>query len=100
MVTVHAIDTIISDPAVREGHAIIAGTSIRVTDLAASHIYRGLTAEDLAVNFALDLGQVHAALAYYYQHKTALDALMRREVEQSERLLAQLDSMGKLIRFE
>jgi uncharacterized protein (DUF433 family) len=100
MVTVHSIDTIISDPAVRDGHPIVAGTSIRVTDLAASHIYRGLTAEDLAVNFALDLGQVHAALAYYYQHKTALDALMRREVEQSERLLAQLDSMGKLIRFE
>lgn len=100
MITVHSIDTIVSDPAVRDGQPVVAGTAIRVTDLVASHIYRGLSAEDLAVNFALDLGQVYAALAYYYQHKAALDALMRREVEQSESLLAQLDSMGKLIRFE
>jgi len=98
MITVHPIDTIVSDPQVRGGQPIIAGTTLRVSDVVASHIYRGLSPEELAVNFALDLGQVYAALAYYYQHKAATDAQMQAEADRAARLLADLDAQGRLIR--
>ena len=100
MATIHPIDTIVSDPGNRGGQPIIAGTSIRVVDVVASHIYRGLLAEELATNFALDMGQVYAALAYYYQHKSAMDARMREDAGVAERLLADFEVKGKLIRVE
>lgn len=98
MATIHPIDTIVSDPGNRGGQPIIAGTSIRVVDVVASHVYRGLTAEELATNFALDMGQVYAALAYYYQHKSELGSRMRKDAIDAERLLADFESKGKLIR--
>jgi uncharacterized protein (DUF433 family) len=100
MVTVHHIDTIVSDPDIRSGHPIIAGTTIRITDIVASHIYRGLSPEELAVNFALDMGQTYAALTYYYQHKSELDARMRADAAEAVLLLEELDKQGKLIRIE
>ena len=100
MAVIHPIETIISDPSIRGGQPIIAGTGVRVVDLVASYLYRRLTAEELAVNFALDLGQVHAALAYYYQHKAELDSWMRDEETKADKLLAELETQGKLIRLE
>ncbi len=100
MATIHPIDTIMSDPGNRGGQPIIAGTSIRVVDVVASYLYRGLRAEELATNFALDMGQVYAALAYYYQHKPEMDARMRKDADEAEHLLANFETKGKLIRVE
>lgn len=98
MATIHPIDTIMSDPHNRGGQPIIVETSIRVVDVVASHIYRGLPPEELAVNFALDMRQVYAALAYYYQHKTDMDAKMRADAAQAQSLLDEFEAQGKLIR--
>jgi len=100
MVTVHPIDTIVSDPAVRQGQPLIAGSRVRVIDIVASHLYRGLTADELATNFNLNLGQVYAALAYYYQHKADMDAQLRADAEAAEQFLSQLDQQGKRLRLE
>ncbi len=100
MVTVHPIESIVSDPAIRSGQPLVAGTQIRVTDIAASHLYRGLTADELAVNFNLNLGQVYAALAYYYQHKASLDTQMRADAAKAKGYLRQLDEQGKLHRID
>jgi len=98
MVTIHPIDTIVSDPDIREGHPVISGSRVRVVDLIASHLYRKLSADELATNFNLTLAQVYAALAYYYQHKSDLDDVMRSETQQAESYLQQLDKQGKLTR--
>ncbi len=100
MATIHPIDTIMSDPGNHGGQPIIAGTSIRVVDVVASHIYRGLPPEELAVNFALDMGQVYATLACYYQHKAEVDARMHADAVEAQSLLAAFESQGKLIRVE
>jgi uncharacterized protein (DUF433 family) len=100
MAVVHPIDTIVSDPNIRGGQPIVAGTNVRVSDVIASYLYRGLAAEELAVNFALDMGQVHAVLAYYYQHKSDMDAQMRNEAAEAEKLLTEFEAEGKLIRIE
>ncbi|MBZ0318396.1 MAG: DUF433 domain-containing protein [Anaerolineae bacterium] len=98
--TILPIDTIISDPAIRDGQPIIKGTNLRVVTLISSHLYRGLSPEELATNFALDLGQVYAALAYYYQHKVEIDTEIRQDSAKAESLLAELEHQGKLIRLE
>jgi len=98
MATIHPIDTIVSDPNLQDGQPMIADRHIRVVDIVASHLYRGLNATELATNFKLDLGQVYAALAYYYQHKSELDEVMRTQAEQAEIYLNQLETQGKLIR--
>ncbi len=95
--TVLSIDTIISDPNIRGGRPVIAGTTIRVSDLVASHLYRGHTPEELAVQFKLTLGEAHAALAYYYMHKAEIDQELRDNAAQAERLLDDLDDAGKLL---
>src|SRR5258706_15408393 len=100
MATIHTIDTIVSDPQVRSGRPIIAGTNLRVVDVVASHIYRGLSPEELAVNFALDMGQVHAALAFYYQHKAEIDQQLRDEAARADQILGEIETQKRLIRLE
>jgi uncharacterized protein (DUF433 family) len=100
MVTVLSINTIVSDEHAHGGQPVIAGTGIRVTDLVSSHLYRGLTPDELAVNFGLSLGQVYAALAYYYQHRAEVDALIEAEAERAQAYLNKLDEHGRIIRFE
>ena len=100
MAMILTIDTIISDQDIKGGQPIIAGTQVRVSDMAASHLYRGLTPDELAVNYRLTLGQVYAALAYYYQHQANIDSLMRQETQQGETYLDRLENDGRLIRIE
>lgn len=100
MATIHPINTIVSAPAVRNGRAVIEGTQIAVIDLIASYLYRELSPDELAVNYSLDMGQVYSALAYYHQHKAAIEAQIRDEAATADSLLEELDQQGKLIRFE
>ncbi len=100
MATIHTIDTIVSDPLIHGGYPVIAGTNLRVVDVVASHIYRGLSPEELAVNFALDMGQVHAALAFYYQHKAEIDQQLRDEAARADQILGEIETQKRLIRLE
>ena len=98
--TVLSIDTIVSDPQIRGGRPTIAGRRITVSDLIARYVYHKMTPEEIAIQFALTLGQVHAALAYYYTHQKEIDDEIRQDEEEAERLLAELDRQGKLVRLE
>jgi len=98
--TIHPIETIVSDPQIREGQVHITGSRVRVLDVVASHLYRGLSPDELATNFSLNLGQIYAALAFYYQHKSEMDDQLRQEANQAEQYLEQLEQQGKLLRYE
>jgi len=100
MATVLHIDTIVSDPKVRGGKPIIAGTGLRVSDIAAWHTFGGHSAEELAVDFGLNMAQVYAALSYYYTHKGEIDAEIRSNTEEAEKSLLELRKQGKLIVLE
>lgn len=100
MAIIHSIDTIISDPDVLDGQPMIAGSQVKVIDVVASHLYRDLLPTELATNFKLNLGQVYATLAYYYQHKPEFDGILRDNAQKSEIYLKQLEEQGKLIRHE
>ena len=80
-VTVLSIDMIVSNPKIRSGRPIIAGTTLCVQDVAAHHIYRKYPPEELAHQLQISLAQVHAALAYYYAHKDEIDARLEEDAE-------------------
>jgi uncharacterized protein (DUF433 family) len=62
-------------PDVRGGKPRIAGTRLAVADIALLHLRLGQTVEEIAGKYDLTLADVHAAMAYYYDH--------RKEIEQS-----------------
>jgi uncharacterized protein (DUF433 family) len=57
------------------GIAYIRGTSIKVAAIAIDALTWGLTPQDIQENYSrLTLAQIHAALAYYYDHQAEIDA--------------------------
>jgi uncharacterized protein (DUF433 family) len=65
-------------PGVCGGKACIDGTRIRVLDIVGLR-QRGFEPEEMLGMYAvpLSLAQVHAALAYYYDHPDEIDASIR-----------------------
>ena len=84
MVTVESIDLITTNPEVRGGRPCIAGTGLRVTDVVMATIFHGRSPGEIASDYAISLAEVYAALAYYYQHKTALDLDIRQQIDRAQ----------------
>ncbi len=90
-VTVLAINMIVSNPKVRSGRPIIAGTTLRVQDIAVAHVYKGYPPEEVVRQYpTVSLAQVHAALAYYYDHKDEID----RQIEDDDRFFREAKEKG------
>ncbi len=72
------------DPKVCGGNACIDGTRIRVMDVVCL-LQEGYTPEQMLNVFSapltLTLGQVHAALAYYYDHQDEIEEAFAEEDE-------------------
>ena len=85
MTTVLSINLIGSDPNVRGGRPVVAGTGVCVSDIVIAMLFHQRSPDELASDFALSLAQVHAALDYYYEHKPELDEELRqRRVKDAE----------------
>lgn len=68
---------IVRTPGICGGKPRIEGHRIRVQDIAVAYEQLGLSADAICDNYAgLTLAQVHAALAYYHDHREAIDAEM------------------------
>ena len=65
----------------------IAGTTMKLVELVSSHITYGWSSEELHFqHLYLSMSQIHSALAYYWDHKTALDADIQERFELVEKL--------------
>ena len=82
MNVIQTIDLIATNPKIRGGRPFILGTTVTVADVAIAKIYQMLDADGLADWYDLTLPQVYSALAYYYDHKAAIDEsiLERRQL--------------------
>lgn len=70
------------DPA---GVPLIAGTTMKVVELVTAHLANGWSPEELHFQYPyLTLGQIYAALAYYWDHKADLDADMKHRLQPAE----------------
>jgi uncharacterized protein (DUF433 family) len=87
-----AIDT---TPHVRrdaQGVAWVDDTRIKVVEVVLSKQAYDLTPEELQEQYShLSLAQIHAALAYYYDHQDELDADIVRRAKLAETLQAQTE---------
>jgi len=71
---------------------IIAGTNMKVIELVLEKTAYGWSAEELQFQHPyLTLGQIHSALAYYWDHKDELD----RDIEQRLEFVNKLQGKEK-----
>ena len=72
------IDYIEATPGVCGGRARIAGTRMKVSQVASEYEHLGMTPDEIVdAHPHLTLAGVHAALAYYYDHRDAIRAEWR-----------------------
>lgn len=70
--------------------AFIAGTRVSLADIYVHHVLRGESADEIVAAFPhLTLSQVHAALAYCFDHLTEIRAELQADAERAEEFQAQ-----------
>lgn len=79
-------DLIVRTPDIRGGRPRIAGTGVSVHRIVGWD-RQGLTPAEIVTQIPhLSLGQVHAALAYYYANRESIDAEIAAEDAEADRL--------------
>ncbi len=75
------------DPKIAGGQPVVSGTRIKVMDIAVRYELMGMSADKIVDEYPhLRLEQIHDALSYYYEHKTALD----KKYKEDQAFLTQL----------
>ena len=68
-----------------QGVPIIVGTTMKVVELVMAQLAHGWSPEEVLFQHPyLTLGQIHSALAYYWDHKDELDADIERRWQYAE----------------
>ncbi len=62
--------------------AFISGTNMKLVELVSSYLAYGWNAEELYFQYPhLSMGQIHSALAYYFDHQKYIDAEIKLRLE-------------------
>ena len=82
-----SVSTIYGHVVVREdGVPIIEGTTVKVVELVLETMAYGWSPEELHFQHPhISLGQIHSALAYYWDHKDDLDQDIAGRLDQADR---------------
>src|SRR5919106_4570185 len=75
------------------GKPRIRGRRITVQHIVIWHERLGKSADEIAAEYDLTLGDVHAALAYYFDHRPEIDARMAEDRVFAEALRARTRSL-------
>jgi uncharacterized protein (DUF433 family) len=68
-----------------QGVAWVRGANVKVIEVALDKVAHGWSPEEIHFQHSyLSLAQIHAALAYYYEHQAEYDAQMIQQAKQSE----------------
>ena len=82
-----------SNSDVLEGKPCIAGRRIAVEHIVVWHERLGISADEIAGEYDLELADVYAALAYYFSHRTEIDQSIREGKETVRQLRDQKPSL-------
>lgn len=64
----------------KKGSPVIAGTRTKVMDIVIRYEFAGMTPDEIIEQFShLTLAQIHDALSYYYEYKSELDEVYKKE---------------------
>jgi uncharacterized protein (DUF433 family) len=87
---------IVRTPETCGGQPRIAGSRIRVKDVVVWHIHNGISLDEIVTKWPhLSLAGLHAALAYYYDHKDEVEAEIEADVAWYEEMKAKGPSFVK-----
>ncbi len=79
----------------------IAGTTMKVIELVLAHLAYGWSPDELHFQFPhLTLGQIHSALAYYWDHRAELDKEIERRLESVDELRRSLGESPLIARLK
>ena len=84
-----------------QGVPTIVGTNMKVVELVMAQLAHGWSPEELHFQHPyLSLGQIHSALAYYWDHKAELDEDIerRRQYSEEQRSLAGASPLASKLR--
>ena len=83
--TTSAADRITRTPGVCGGKVCIAGHRVRVLDIVMWHEHQGMTPDEIVSHVpTITLADVHAALAYYFEHIEEIQQEMQAERASAE----------------
>jgi uncharacterized protein (DUF433 family) len=72
-------DHIVSTPGIVGGRPRIAGHRITVADIMVWHELMGQSADEIAADYNLNLADIYAALAYYFDHREEIDIQIQED---------------------
>lgn len=75
-------------PGVCGGKPRIAGHRITVQDVAIWHEHMGMSADQIATEYALTHADIYAALTYYFDHREEIDRSIAEEEAYAEAVRA------------
>jgi uncharacterized protein (DUF433 family) len=80
---------------------IIEGTTMKVVELVSAHLAYGWSAEEIHFQFPyLAMGQIHSALAYYWDHRDELDQDIDRRLAKVDKLRLATDNSHLIARLK
>jgi uncharacterized protein (DUF433 family) len=79
-------------PGMRAGKPRITGRRITVADIAAWVVQQNRSVDEIVHDYGLTHAQVHAAFAYYYDHRAEIDAREAQDMDEAEALREQYPS--------
>lgn len=89
MATISTLDRFIAiTPGLLGGKPHIAGHRISVQAVAIWHERMGYSPEEIASDYQLSLAEVHAALAYYFDHREEIEQSIRAGLALAEEIRA------------
>ena len=80
-------------PNVRSGKPRIAGRRITIGDIAIAYLRLGQSLEEVAAEYDLTLAEVYAAIAFYYDNKSAIDESIQASEAFAESLRSEYPSL-------
>lgn len=83
---VQSINLIAINPKIRNGRPHIIGTTLTVADVVIVQNYHHQDAAGIAEWYGISRAQVHAALAYYYEHEAEIDEQIATQIRLAEDL--------------
>ncbi|HEX6904055.1 MAG TPA: DUF433 domain-containing protein [Thermoanaerobaculia bacterium] len=86
-ITVESLKTRYEHVILQDSVPVIAGTTMKVTQLVAETMAYGWSPEELHFQHPhLSMGQIHSALAYYWDHTRELDQEIQRNLDLGDQI--------------
>ena len=81
---------IVQDEGICGGKPRIAGTRMKVQHIALEYVHMGLNVNQICKSHPhITLGQIHAALSYYYDHQDEIEKDIKDDEEFAKRMEAE-----------